>query len=427
MSGRGHPICTSCGGSCARGSQGCARSPVLCASCCRRTGGCSRHHLPGSAGAPSPSSTPTAPSAPHEDSQAASAHASVGQAPQPPTTRQRSSLSPTSSLPVIDLTGSSNVSLSQTTATPAGPAPPAPQLIAFTADQLDALIRGLQQSIRPLAPATSTPVPSTPTASRSHLDTYPTPPGGTSTRPSFDLARSPEVSNTSHTSVVGSGDHSPITIQTTSAGASATNRPSPGPTSLPTRRSDLFRGSPAALRPIDPRASDKPPSSTAAVEALLYAWYDGECAGSTLTHEETAAIELYIRATLAHLKVTDHRHVLDYHRMCIAASAKGLYDPLSGGDTYPLAYSRHIGPNLFSAKGNSRPPRAWQSKGANATKRKAATAQAPESSTRCDLPGHANHTIAECYSRHPELRKPKQSATPAPAKKRKASDDKEDD
>ena len=51
-----------------------------------------------------------------------------------------------------------------------------------------------------------------------------------------------------------------------------------------------------------------------------------------------------VRATIGHLKRTDCRHVLDYHRSCATAGAKGLYHPFRDGDVYPLAYAQHIGP-----------------------------------------------------------------------------------
>ena len=228
------------------------------------------------------------------------------------------------------------------------------------------------------------------------------------------------------------GRNSPTTVQISSPGSpAASNARPPSPATaarpLPTPPpANPFATLQKSLQPVDLLASDRAPSSPEAMEVALHAWWDS-IAPSIEDRRELEAIGHYVRATIGHLKRTDCRHVLDYHRSCATAGAKGLYHPFRDGDVYPLAYAQHIGPYLFSAKGPSRSSRDWAPKGGKDRKRKADSSTSD--AARCDLPGHGAHTVAECYTRHPELRVMKgegQRGAPSSAKKRKAAADEKD-
>jgi hypothetical protein len=167
------------------------------------------------------------------------------------------------------------------------------------------------------------------------------------------------------------------------------------------------------------------------MEAALYAWLDS-LAATVEDRRELAAIGRYVRTTVQHLKLVDCRHVLQYHRACASAGATDLYHPLQDGDIYPLAYTMHITPHLFSTRGFNRSQRGGPAKGGS-RKRKPEGAQVADfngSSRSCDLPGHSSHTPAECFTRHPELRTTQKGdgkrAGPPSAKKLKAADDDKD-
>jgi hypothetical protein len=231
--------------------------------------------------------------------------------------------------------------------------------------------------------------------------------------------------------VSGSGSPTTVQWQISAPGASASLAPPPATArSLDAAlRSNPFSSLQPSLQPVDVLLSDKPPSSPDALEAALHAWYDS-VAPTIADRDELTAVSHYVRATISHLKLTDCRHVLEYHRACASAAAKGLYYPGLHGDVYPLAYAQHIGPHLFSSKARSQ--RDWPgiAKGKPNNKRKADHSSAGESTARCDLPGHGAHTLAECFTRHPELRLQKGDGKTAPPaskrKKKSAHDDREE-
>jgi hypothetical protein len=162
------------------------------------------------------------------------------------------------------------------------------------------------------------------------------------------------------------------------------------------------------------------------MEAALHAWLDN-ITPSIDDRNELAALGLYVRTTVQLLKLVDCRYVLQYHRACASAAELGRYHPLHDGEVYPLAYSMHITPHLMSGKSFNRSQRDWPSRGGKGRKRKAEGSPSRDSSPRCTLPGHGSHTVAECYTRHPELRPTQKGDGKRPssssAKKSKAADD----
>ena len=257
----------------------------------------------------------------------------------------------------------------------------------------------------------------------SHLNTYPVPQGGPSSRPPLEAALRGEVSAQHiHNNIqVSGGRNSPTTVQIGSPGSPSAVISSPSssaigrvrhPVRLATRHNLLANLQPS-LQPIDLLASEKAPSTPAALEAALYAWYD-KVAPTYENREELMAVDQYVRATINHLKIADCKHVLEYHRHCASAANLGQYDPFTDGPIYALALALHITPNI--GRGSNRFQREWPARGRD-KKRKADPTSASDTAS-CDLSGHSGHTMAQCYTRHPELRKTK--------KEQKARADKDD-
>lgn len=259
-------------------------------------------------------------------------------------------------------------------------------------DFITAIIQGLAPLLQQRVPPPPAPPTGTPTsfAPASHLDTYPTPSGGTSARPPFGAALTGEVSHQliHNTASVSGNPSSTVHYHLDS------RKPATALHSTATTVDDLFAHVQQSIRPVDILLSDKPPASADAMEAALYAFLDSH---SPLETDPVAreAIERYVRKTIQLLKLVDHRHVLAYHLECVSASAKRRYSPLLHGEVYPLAYTVHITPN---ARGPSRTQRDRPDR-----KRKAGPASADPSGP-CDYRGHSGHTVAECRSRNADLR-----------------------
>ena len=226
------PCCASCSNSCNWTSRGCTRSPVLCASCCRYQGGCTRHVVQQRRGAPSSGATEETPRSPSDQPTDP-----LGDAP-PPTRRP---VVIDLARPEIDLTQAEHrlgsaptpgALLSRATTAAA----PTPELVsAFTTFMVQWLAQ--QQAATSqhphrapttgLQPAYNQPTtdpqrggvfgaPGPQYAPASHLSSYPPPPGGAHVPPPFDAARSASVSSQpAHSGVTVSNNnhtHSPVTV-----------------------------------------------------------------------------------------------------------------------------------------------------------------------------------------------------------------------
>jgi hypothetical protein len=319
------------------------------------------------------------------------------------------------------------------------PAQSAPIAVAETSlsqvmSALQALAKRIDNMTSPqLFPGFPPPFPSSSTtssspshtASASHLSAFPSPVGGVNATQLLNAARtSSEVSDHPQHSDSSVGlTNSPI-----SSGGGHVTVSSNNHVHLPVGYSStsnsllrtMFTGLPTVLRPPCPSETDKEPRSMDALSTLLWDWVHQDASLSADHHLYQAAIK-YVNQTLEFGRLASASHAFAYHKEAVQATTRvpPLWDPLTGGEIYTLAYIRHIVPHVgrttkrFTPAAKSGETANATSTGPNKKRSRPSPPAVVVPTEECWL--HGVHTNADCNWQQSRTKKAKKDASPRPS------------
>jgi hypothetical protein len=201
------------------------------------------------------------------------------------------------------------------------------------------------------------------TAPASHLSAFPSPVGGVNASQLLNAARASSSEVSAHPQYSDSSvglTNSPISSGGGNVTVSSNNHVHlPGgysATSNPLLRT-MFTGLPTILRPPCPSETDKEPRSMDALSTLLWDWVHQDASLSADHRLYQAAIK-YVNQTLEFGRLASASHAFAYHKEAVQATTRvpPLWDPLTGGEIYTLAYIRHIVPHVGRTAKRFNPP-----------------------------------------------------------------------
>ena len=188
---------------------------------------------------------------------------------------------------------------------------------------------------------------------------------------------------------------------------------------------DLLAHLPTGVRPQGPASRESAPKTVAEFADTLAFWLENTQSIRT-PPELFDAWHRYVRLAVQYANDVGVACSRAYHGHCMEAAQKGWWHPLSNGARCTDAYISHIAP-ASAARGNrwSRSADKTGKPAAGGFKRKA---QAPAQSTPatrsrpsvCSLHPDSNHTDAQCYQQHGDVRQPDRNRPAAGGSGRRA-------
>jgi hypothetical protein len=402
----------------------CRRPAVLCARCCRASGGCERHVLPGAAPLPlsqqqivAPTGSDPAPPGQQSEDAAAAQQGESSSSPSfqldPRTLQQLLAAFQPMIQSAVTAALSDRPSPSSTSETTS--VPRTSDGGASTANSTPGSANGYPyESLAGFGLLGQTP----PLATPSHRSAYP--PLMNKSTPAELLASAQAASQvssqTSHnTSVL---QHSPIgdnsCVNIYNNHLSGSTPPAARALGLdPELASSVFATLPPGVRPVRPSLTGKTPRSAAELATHLNDWLAHE-SSLARDHDKYVAMDAYIKRTVDFAYKTNVHQALEYHHSAVNASTHRppLWDPQVHGPVYAQGFAEHISPYLKArlktsgtVTGSTEVRGSVSSKAPNSRNPTSDRKRSQPSSTgsgpqdKCSYPGHEglDHRNEQCH------------------------------